>query len=73
MLENLRPALLIGMLHGNNNLGHAWIRDKIHCATESLDFARQHPVSQVAARRDLHSAKDGEIDFARADHAKGLF
>ena len=61
------------MLHGNHDLSLLRIAHQIHCAPEALDFARQHPVSQVAARGDLHGAEDREVDLAGADHGERLF
>ena len=47
--------------------------DEVHRAAHALDhLARDHPVGQVAARRDLHGAEHGEVDVAAADHGEGL-
>ena len=72
LLEDLGAALLVGVLHRDDDLGLARVAHEVHRAAEALDLARQHPVGQVALAADLHRAEDRQVDAPRADHAKRL-
>lgn len=62
----------VAVLHCHDDARAPGVRHQVHGAAEALDAARQHPVGQVAARRHLQGAEQGEVEAARADHAEGL-
>lgn len=43
LLDDLRVALLVRVLHGHNNLGGGRVGNEVHGTTETLDLAGQHP------------------------------
>ena len=43
LLDNLRVALLVGVLHGHDDLGGRWVGDEVHGTAEALDFTGEHP------------------------------
>lgn len=72
LFQNLRVALLVGVFHQGDHLCLFRVGDQVHCATEALDLAGQHPVGEIAARRDLHGAQHAHVNAAGADHAEAL-
>jgi hypothetical protein len=72
LLEDLGVALLVHVLHGDDDLGLRRVGDEIHGAADALDLARQHEVGEVAELVDLHGAQHGDVDAAGADHAEGF-
>lgn len=43
LFQNLRSALLVGVFHGDDDLGVGRVGDEVHGAAEAFDFAGQHP------------------------------
>lgn len=72
LLHNLGVALLIRVLHCDDNLGSRGVADEIHGTAEALDLSGKHPVGKVAVGAHLHGAKNGEIDSSGANHAEAL-
>lgn len=72
LLEDLGVALLVHVLHGDDDLGLRRVGDEIHGAPDTLDFAGEHEVGEVAELVDLHGAQHGDVDAPGADHAEGF-
>ena len=43
VLDNLGVALLVGVLHGHDDLGGGRVGNQIHGTTEALDLTGEHP------------------------------
>jgi len=43
VLDDLGVALLVGVLHGHDNLGGGGVGDEIHGTAKALDLAGEHP------------------------------
>lgn len=43
VLDNLGVTLLVGVLHGHDDLGGSGVGDEIHGSTEALDLTGEHP------------------------------
>lgn len=43
LLDNLGIALLVGMLHGHNDLGGRGVGDQVHGTAEALNLTGKHP------------------------------
>lgn len=47
LVEDLGVALLVDVLHCDDDLGLCGIGDEVHGAADALDFARKHKVCEV--------------------------
>eukprot|EP01025_Chloroclados_australasicus_P040009 TRINITY_DN4164_c1_g1_i6.p1 TRINITY_DN4164_c1_g1~~TRINITY_DN4164_c1_g1_i6.p1 ORF type:complete len:316 (+),score=45.89 TRINITY_DN4164_c1_g1_i6:256-1203(+) len=71
LLDDLGLALLVGVLHGDDDLADAG--DQVHRAAHALDhLAGDHPVGDIALLADFHGAQDAHVDVPASDHAEAL-
>jgi hypothetical protein len=70
--QNLGVSFLIGVFHGDDDLGLLGVGDEVHGAADALDLTGEHEVSEVTVLADLQGAEHGEIDAASADHTETL-
>ena len=71
MLQNLAFALLVGVIHDNDNALDAG--NQIHGSPHALDeLAGDHPVGEIAIFGDFHCPKNRQVDVTAPDHPKGL-
>lgn len=70
--QNLGVALLIGVLHGDDDPGLGGVGDQVHGTTDTRDLAWQHVVGQITVAADLQTTQHGEVDLSGSDHAETL-
>jgi hypothetical protein len=49
LLEDLRVALFVGVLHGNDDLGLRGVGDEVHGTADAFDLSWKHEVGKVCA------------------------
>lgn len=47
LVEDLGIALLVGVLHGDDDLGLRRVGHEVHSAADTLDLSRQHEVGEI--------------------------
>lgn len=70
--QNLGVALLVSVLHGNDDLGLLGVGDQVHGTTDTLNLSGKHEVGEITVLADLEGTEHGEVDLTSADHTEGL-
>lgn len=47
VVQDLRIALLVDVLHRDDDLGLCGVGDEVHCTADTLDFAGKHEVCEI--------------------------